>query len=305
MIRHRVLVLAALAFALATPSAHAGQAGFAFLEVPVGARAAGMGGAYSAVARGVDAMFWNPAGLATFQRTELSASHVESYEQLRHDQFGVAGRMFGGGLAGSFRAMYSEPIEERDALGNLIGTFGAHDLEFQVGYGHALGGGASMGLAAQVVRERLADLGATTWSVSGGMAWDVHAISGARLAVGIDHLGPAAHFLIDGSNGAPVPLPTSVHAGASLARVVGHGLNTIGAIETRVTRGRQALVAVGFELDTAAGAALRAGLRAGDDVSRFSLGAGWHTGPLRVDYAFTPSRLDLDDTHRFTLGSSF
>lgn len=45
----------------------------AFLEIPAGARGAGMGGAYSAVANDATAFYWNPAGLALVSRHEATA----------------------------------------------------------------------------------------------------------------------------------------------------------------------------------------------------------------------------------------
>lgn len=40
------------------------QTGMKWLSIPVGARAAGMGGAYTAMADDITAIFWNPAGIA-------------------------------------------------------------------------------------------------------------------------------------------------------------------------------------------------------------------------------------------------
>jgi hypothetical protein len=62
---------------------------------------------------------------------------------------------------------------------------------------------------------------------------------------------------------------------------------------------------LGGEIDSPAGAALRVGFRAGDDVTSWSAGAGWRASALSVDYAFVPSKLDLDDTHRFSLTAKF
>src|SRR5262249_23101774 len=128
-VRSLALVTSAAALLGALPAA-AGPAGFAFLEVPGGARAAAMGGAFASIAHGAEAAFWNPAGLATFNGSQFTATHTETYEHLRHDDAAIAGRLFGGGLAASVRALYSEPITERDELGNEIGSFGSHDLEF-------------------------------------------------------------------------------------------------------------------------------------------------------------------------------
>src|SRR5262249_48840741 len=154
------------AMALSAGPAAADPPGFAFLEVPGGARAAAMGGAYASLARGAEAAFWNPAGLGQFDGTQFTATHTESYEHLRNDRAALAGGWFGGGIGTSVRAFYPEPIPERDDIGNQIGTFGSHDLEFLAGYGRHLESGLSLGMSFQVLRERIADLGATTWAVN-------------------------------------------------------------------------------------------------------------------------------------------
>jgi long-subunit fatty acid transport protein len=53
----------------------AGQAG-AYLKMGVGARALGMGSAFTAVADDSTAAFWNPAGLAKMQKPEASFMHA-------------------------------------------------------------------------------------------------------------------------------------------------------------------------------------------------------------------------------------
>ena len=53
----------------------AGQAG-AYLKMGVGARALGMGSAFTAVADDSTASFWNPAGLAKMKKPEASFMHA-------------------------------------------------------------------------------------------------------------------------------------------------------------------------------------------------------------------------------------
>ncbi len=306
MIRRLTFLLAPLALALTlVPDAFAAPPGFAFLEVPSGARASGMGGAYLAVAQGVEASFWNPAALSTIQGMQVSASHFEFVQNLRHEQFALGGRAFGGGLAASLRAMYSEPIEERDDLGNLIGTFGAHDLELQLGYGRALSGGTSFGLATQLVRERIANESAMTWGMSAGMGWQPQRWRDLRASLAVQHAGPAAHYDIDGTKGNPVGLPLAVHGGLAWHAAFGPNLAFTPALDLRATRGRQAVVALGGELESTTGASVRAGLRQGDDLSNASAGVGWRYGHYRVDYAWVPAKLDLGDTHRFSFEAQF
>jgi hypothetical protein len=124
------------------------------------------------------------------------------------------------------------------------------------------------------------------------------------LSVSAHNLGPAGAFVIDGEKGAPVPLPAAVQLGGSYGRSAG-GLDFSGSLETRLTRGRPAIGMVGLEAAHSSGAALRLGLRVKDETTSLSYGAGYGTAGLRLDYAFVPFRLDLGDTHRFSLGLQF
>jgi hypothetical protein len=216
MIRARLAckLIPFLAAGVAVSNAAAGPAGFAFLEIPTGARASGMGGAYASVARGAEAAFWNPAGLEGVNGVEVAGGHYEMFQKLRHDHFVVAGRIFGGGLSGSVRALYSEPIEERDEIGNLIGSFGYHDLEFGLEYGHPIAWGASVGGSTQLLRERLANSAVTAYAFGLGAAWQPPG-STLRVSLSGHNLGPTARYTIDGAKGDPIDLPSAFQGGVS------------------------------------------------------------------------------------------
>jgi hypothetical protein len=294
-----------LALALAAVPAVAGPPGFAFLEIPSGTRASAMGGAFASVGEGVEAAFWNPAGLEQVRGLQVMGGHYELMERLRHDHFAVAGRVGGLAMSASIRALYSEPIEERDELGNLIGSFGSHDLELGVGVARSLAGGFTAGLSAQMIRERVANSAATTYGFGGGLAFVPARWPAARAAIQISGLGPDAAYSLEGGNGDPVPLPTSVQGGVSYRLEITPHLALRSAVEARVTRGRNGVGLAGLELAHPTGAALRAGLRVNDDASSLSFGAGYGLGALRLDYAFVPMRLDLGDTHRVSFEAQF
>jgi hypothetical protein len=294
-----------LGLALAPRVAGADPAGFAFLEVPSGARASALAGAYTSLAQGAEAVFWNPAGLQGTRGVELVATHVELFQGMRDDQFVVAGRQFGGGLAASVRAQYTEAIPERDALGNLIGTFGAHDLEFAVGYGRPIAAGFTLGINAKYIRERIANASAATYAFDIGAGWEPGP-AGLKLGLAAQNLGPSAAYTIDGTRGAPVPLPAAFQPGVSYAVALGPTLALGGALEGRFTRGRTGVGLVGAELTApGAGAALRLGWRANDTASSLGVGAGYTLTSVRLDYAFVPFNDDLGDTHRFSLAARF
>ena len=61
-----------------------------FLEIPVGARAIGMGGAFVGTSDDVTALYWNPAGVARLNRSEAMFAHAEWIADMKFDYAGVA-----------------------------------------------------------------------------------------------------------------------------------------------------------------------------------------------------------------------
>lgn len=304
---HFRFALLALFVAALFPSgaARAAQPGFAFLDIPAGARASAMGGAFSAIVHDADAALWNPAALEGVSRLQVSGSHAELQSQLHYDAVVLGGRAWGGGYALSMRALYSEAIEARDESGNLTGTFGSHDLEFALSYGHRLGGGLALGGSAQLVRERLDNEAAQTFAFDLGATLDPAALPGARVSLSLENAGPAARYTIDDIAGEDVPLPAAITTGVSYAKLAGHGLTVRGALEARFIDGRTGLGAIGAELANASGMAFRAGWRINDATADLTLGAGYSTRGLAFDYAFIPLDLSLGESHRFSISRQF
>jgi hypothetical protein len=58
-----------------------------FLKIPVGARAIGMGGAFSALADDATAVYWNPAGLIFESRRQIWAEHAEQFGDIANHDF--------------------------------------------------------------------------------------------------------------------------------------------------------------------------------------------------------------------------
>jgi hypothetical protein len=89
--------LIAFPFVLTTP-ASATKYAAEFLRIGVGARALGMGGAFTALASDASAAYWNPAGLARFEHAEMLFQHAEQFGSLAtHDYFGYVQPLMGSG----------------------------------------------------------------------------------------------------------------------------------------------------------------------------------------------------------------
>lgn len=60
-----------------------------FLSIGVGARANSMGGAFSAVANDVSALYWNPAGIANINETQTLFSYTKMFADININYFGL------------------------------------------------------------------------------------------------------------------------------------------------------------------------------------------------------------------------
>jgi hypothetical protein len=91
--------LVALVLAGSTPASATQYAG-EFLRIGVGARALGMGSAFVGLADDGSAAYWNPAGLATLARKEVTAMHAEQFGSVvQYDYLSFATPLGGEGRA--------------------------------------------------------------------------------------------------------------------------------------------------------------------------------------------------------------
>jgi hypothetical protein len=298
------------------PEAHAGTTtGFAFLNLPAGARAAALGGAYVALADDATALYWNPAGIASASDLDtppspgssglVTAVHHESILHLRQEFLGAVYRRDGDGLSLALNAHYSESIEERDALGNLTGSFGADDLAVSVGYARSPSSRLRVGGSVAWVREALGGTGASAASLSTGVLYAPRGGTGLTLGAAIRNLGPSASFRApDGTEGESVPQPLTVAAGAAWSSATA-SLGWTVTSEVLKLRGDDAEARLGVEVRPATALALRAGWMLGQDAADLTAGAGLATGRWAFDYAFVPYHDDLGSSHRASLGARF
>ncbi len=78
----------------------AAQAGMQFLKIGVGARAAGMGEAYLAVANDMDAMYWNPGGLALCPSSGITLNQTHWIAEIKQYYLAAGLDLGNAGFAG-------------------------------------------------------------------------------------------------------------------------------------------------------------------------------------------------------------
>jgi hypothetical protein len=67
-----------------------GSTSAAFLKLPSGARAIGMGESYTAAGDDVQSIGWNPAGIARMQHREFTFMHAEWFQGIRYESLAYA-----------------------------------------------------------------------------------------------------------------------------------------------------------------------------------------------------------------------
>src|SRR5881397_2370229 len=141
-VRPQVLALALL-WMILTPALAlaAGEAGFAFLKLGVGARPMGMGSAYVALADDPTAVYWNPAGLASAEGTQLLVMHNEWIQDFRQEFAAVSGSLGPGAFGFGLSGFYTSEFEGRDDVGTLTRHFGFNDLAVTGAYAYRFAAG--------------------------------------------------------------------------------------------------------------------------------------------------------------------
>lgn len=168
-------VLAPSAFAQASTVAttasnftNNGSSGSAFTKLWIGARAAGMAGAYSALATDVTALYWNPAGIATLPGINVGADYTSWFAGVTENFIAAVIPVSEHYRAGFALTMVdygniSKATIQQDAN---AGTYNANDLSFSATIAGALTDRFSFGATAKYLRSSILDMSAD------GLAFD-------------------------------------------------------------------------------------------------------------------------------------
>ena len=196
------LATLALAAVAAGPAlAQSGTAAAEFLNVPVGARATAMGGAFGATASDGTALYWNAAGLAGLDRSTATFEYAPWHVGSDFNFASVAGKTPLGVVAVGVTALtYDEMDVIREDVNNQEPTgqtFSAGSYAVALGYASRLTERFAIGGAVKVVRENIAESSAT------GVGFDVGTLfttpfRGVRLGASIANFG--SKLSIDGED---------------------------------------------------------------------------------------------------------
>jgi hypothetical protein len=161
----------------------ANNAGALFLLFPVGAQAVAMGQTAAALEGRGEAMFWNPAGLATLAQSELTFNTGTLAAGATHALTACFPSHGLGVLGGSVYLVDYGDLERTDSSGNTVARIAPRNLEFLASYATELAGSFAFGINYKLV-EFLVDCAGDCTNFSGGHGV-THALDvGGQVAVG-------------------------------------------------------------------------------------------------------------------------
>ena len=301
MLRRTITLAAALIIILSCTDAGAGEpgtSGFVFLRLGNGARASGMGEAFTAVADDATSIYWNPAGLASVDDVELNLTHSEWLVDIRFEQISVVNEMFGGAVGLGFTGLFYGDLDRYGDYPSLTpdGTFNPYDFALSAGYGTDILPNIAVGVAAKLIHSKIDFESATSWAVDLGVTHR-SMIEGLTLAATLLNLGPQAKFVEE-----KFYPPFQARIGGAYLYTAGwlHG-DLIAATDIVFPNDGDTKLHVGAEYNYERYLSVRAGYKSNYYVQGLTMGLGLRYKNLRFDYAFMPIEYGLGDSHRFSL----
>jgi hypothetical protein len=167
-----------------------GTAAAEFLTIPVGARATGMGNAYSASVNDATAIFWNPAGLTALQNGTFTVEHAQWLVDIDFN-FGAVVLPTNLGTFGLAVTSMQAPEMEVTTVDQQEGTgetFDAASYAFTLSYGRALTDRFSLGGSVKYITERIWHSSASSIALDVGTLF-VTPFQGIRLGASISNFG--------------------------------------------------------------------------------------------------------------------
>lgn len=292
-----LVLIVALFGKISVAETNNGQTAADFLLIGSGARAAGMGGAFTAVAEGVSTMYFNPAGLTEIDGGEVLLSHFAWYQDMSLE-YGVFGYRLSDVTTAAVSITYFNygTIQGYDFDGNPTDEIPAFDLAASVSFAYRASDRLSLGLTGKYVVQKIDDISGST------PAFDIGAMYGLgrfNLAAALSNIGPMVTF-----DGVSERLPAAGRLGLSVYPVEERLLASV-ELEKRyhgLTVFRQ-----GFEYNFNEQYYLRAGynyIPADDQRSLgtgVTFGAGLRFSTAEFDYAYTiEEKYSGEGIHRFT-----
>ena len=271
-----------------------------FLKMNIGARAAGMGEAFCAVADDVSAMHWNPAGLAFVVSPELETMHTFWLGNISHEFLGYLYPISWGTVGANVSYLHMDKME-RIKQGTSTGKFTVDDIYGGLAYGLPILEIFSLGFNLKALQSRISQDTAYAFSSDVGIMLFT---PNRRFSFGVAGQNLGTKMRGD-------KLPVNIKAGLGYKiEFARERVDMLIALDVNKPLEGDYNFCLGIEHILLETFAVRVGYKYDleknklDTLAGLRVGAGIHWKGLVTNYAWAPYG-SLGTTHRVSLGYKF
>ncbi len=311
----KIICPAFLIVLLATQMNYAeeGQAGTeSNIKMGFGARALGLGQAFTAMADDPTAVFWNPSGLEFVHQQSVTFFHTTLFEGTMYDFLGYAYPTLNLGTFGiGVGRIGTGNVTQRDILGNDLGNFTFEEYHGFFSYAKKLPWDFTGGLSVRVIRrgwnslQEEGDLVDTGVGLDFGMMYKPQIFTSVLLRDWSFGLSLRNLFAPQVNEGEAIDeFPLTVRLGIlRKLYLMGEGNRLNFLMDFDYSEKRDLLLHFGLEYRFREMGMLRAGF----DGKGLTFGAGTQYSIFQIDYAFgsSPYADVFSSVHRFSLSVNF
>lgn len=299
-----------------------GQCGFTFLSLDVGARATGMGEAFTVIGTGADAIFYNPAGIAEMNsgKIDLVVSRTEWIAETALNALGLVYNMGILGTAGFsvittdygdiYGTRVDETIEEGYIDNGLLTDVGAYAVG--ISYARRLTDKFQIGGNARYAYEHLSssaiDTSLTVVNEVSTISYDMGTIfypgfKSFRLGMSVRNFSTEIKYYNDGFQ---LPLTFNVAVGMDILDLFGENPNHSMLVDFEVVHPRDYArrLHIGAEYSYQGFLMLRVGYKTNYDIENITAGVGLNLKGFKLNYSYGKLK-DFDLVNRASIGVAF
>ncbi len=298
-----LIILVALLGKVTVAATNAGRTAADFLTIGVGARAAGMGGAFTSVSSGAISSYWNPAGLTSIEGGEVVLGHFSWLQDLNLEHgtfaYSVSDQTT---IAAAITYLGYGSIKGYDVNGTYTNEISAYDWAGGLSIGYKVTSNFSVGATGKFIGQNIDKISGSTIAADFGLRYEFERIT---LAGFVGNLGPTMKF-----EGLAEKLPSDVRIGVSALPLANRSL--LAAVEIDKPFNGNLIIRHGLEFNFNDQYFLRTGYNfySQDDTRSFgsglTFGAGMAMGKAEFDYSYTTKdKYSSEDVHRMSLVLKF
>ncbi len=273
------------------------KGGLSFLRIGVGGRATGLGEAFTTLAKGPSATFWNPAGLFSDTKYGIMAAHTEWFEDVTLDfasfkwdnkktAFGIS--IYNSNVGGIEHRTGPTPTPE--------GIVNAHDLSAGFSFARKFSDRLTFGASAKYIQQKIFIESAAGFGFDLGCLYSAN-IEGLVLGASVRNLGKMNALKEEETN-----MPLLIRGGANYtpAALSTERYNVVLAVDYEYSNSGNNHLLVGTEIKIGTQLSLRGGYQSGYDVRNFTGGMGLSFSQFTFNYGYTPFTEDFGASHRLS-----